>query len=181
MYNKNDKEIEKYQLIRLYYGSFNDITVNSNDSYQPQYNLIKLKDDCWVPIITKYGDDIITNEHYYSVTPRVTEKRLFAELEYRPYYCSTKSLFSHEWVTKVNYADYNKIFYSDYVNVLPSEVVKFLKIIQLVGKNAYIKAINKHRAEVMELVYGEEKRKKEFYNNEQLSNNNVKELLKKIK
>ena len=90
-------------------------------------------------------------------------------------------LFRRNYVKKLNYADYNKIFYRTCVDVFPSEIVEYLKNIQEIGKDLYIDAINKYRAELMDFVYGEEKRKKEFVQKELLSDDNVKQLLRKMK
>ena len=179
MFDKNKEKIVKYQLIRLWYDKFSCIYSNNGRSDDTEYNLIQLKNGYRVPIITKYGDDIITGEHYYHGL--FTSTNLFTETKYSPYYYEQKMLFRRNYVKKLNYADYNKIFYRTCVDVFPSEIVEYLKNIQEIGRDAYIEAINKYRAELMDFVYGEEKRKKEFVQKELLSDDNVKQLLRKMK
>ena len=103
MFDKNKEKIVKYQLIRLWYDKFSCIYSNNGRSDDTEYNLIQLKNGCRVPIITKYGDDIITGEHYYHGL--FTSTNLFTETKYSPYYYEQKMLFRRNYVKKLNYAD----------------------------------------------------------------------------
>lgn len=191
--NQDEKiELDKYQLLRLYefngINQFDFIKYDGNNE-SSSHHLIRLKSGDWVPIMTRKGYDVITGERYYSIFS-IEEEAPFRILSYKPYQIEVYKK-RHQGLHKIskgtridkssglNNSDYNKIFYENLHNVSPNEILDYLEIIQSVGKDAYIDAINKYRMELMELIYGKKENSLEEYKEQMVEDNNIKKILTK--